>query len=45
MCVAVVQKNLGEYITKSKSKKFLFDIWYYILPYPIEYPANVNLSF
>ena len=32
-------KNLAEYI-KSKSKDYLFSIWYYILLYVTQYPAG-----
>ena len=35
-------KNLAEYITKSKSKDYLFGAWYYILLYATQYPPNVK---
>ena len=35
-------KNLAEYITKSKSKDYLFRVWYYILLYATQYPPNVK---
>ena len=38
----VFKKNLPEYITKSKSKDYLFGIWYYILLYATQYSVNVK---